>query len=111
MAQTYFFLFMAIGFEVMATSAMQASQQFTKTVPTVLMIAGYAVSLYFLALTLRGMPVGIAYAIWSGLGIVLISLIGLFAFGQRLDFPAVSGIVLIVAGVLVIHLFSKSIEH
>lgn len=111
MAQTYLYLVIAIACEVIGTSAMQASQQFTRMGPTVLMTISYIGAFYFLALTLRVMPVGIAYGIWSGLGVVLISVIGLVVFGQRLDGPAVLGLGLIIAGVVIINLFSKSIGH
>ena len=111
MAQTYLYLCIAIACEVIGTSAMQASQQFTRPGPTVLMALSYAAAFYFLALTLRVLPVGIAYAIWSGLGVVLISVIGLVVFGQRLDLPAILGLGLIIAGVVIINVFSKSVGH
>tara|TARA_B100001939_G_scaffold326842_1_gene320669 strand:- start:13486 stop:13815 length:330 start_codon:yes stop_codon:yes gene_type:complete len=108
---TYLYLFTAIVLEVIGTSALQASQQFTRIGPVSLMIMAYIASFFFLALTLKTMPVGIAYAIWSGLGIVLISLIGFVLFGQKLDFAAIFGIGLIVLGVMVVNLFSNSISH
>ena len=107
----YWPLLVAILFEVIATSALQASAQFTKPLPTAIMAIGYLGAFYFLSLTLRHIPVGIAYAIWSGLGIVLISLIGLFLFKQRLDIPAIIGLVFIVTGVIIINVFSKSVSH
>jgi small multidrug resistance pump len=107
----YAMLALAIVFEVLGTSAMQAAQHFTKLLPTLVMVVCYAVAFYFLSYTLRAIPVGIAYAIWSGLGIVLISLAGYFVFGQKLDFAAVLGLALIVAGVIVLNLFSKSTFH
>ena len=107
----YAMLVLAIVFEVLGTSAMQAAQHFTKLLPTLVMVVCYAVAFYFLSYTLRAIPVGIAYAIWSGLGIVLISLAGYFVFGQKLDFAAVLGLALIVAGVVVLNLFSKSTFH
>jgi len=107
----YAMLVLAIVFEVLGTSAMQAAQHFTKLLPTLVMVVCYAVAFYFLSYTLRAIPVGIAYAIWSGLGIVLISLAGYFVFGQKLDFAAVLGLILIVAGVVVLNLFSKSTFH
>ena len=107
----YAMLVLAIVFEVLGTSAMQAAQHFTKLLPTLVMVVCYAVAFYFLSYTLRAIPVGIAYAIWSGLGIVLISLAGYFVFGQKLDFAAVLGLGLIVAGVVVLNLFSKSTFH
>ena len=108
---TYATLIVAISLEVVGTTFLQRSEQFTRLVPTLLMGLCYAASFYFLSLTLRAMPLGIAYAIWSGLGIVLVSAIGLVIFGQRLDLPAVIGLGLIVAGVIVVNLFSKSITH
>jgi len=108
---TYVTLIAAISLEVVGTTFLQRSEQFTRLVPTLLMGLCYAGSFYFLSLILRAMPLGIAYAIWSGLGIVLVSAIGLVVFGQRLDLPAVIGLGLIVAGVIVVNLFSKSITH
>lgn len=107
----YAMLVFAIVFEVLGTSAMQAAQHFTRLLPTLVMVVCYAVAFYFLSYTLKAIPVGIAYAIWSGLGIVLISLAGYFLFGQKLDFAAVLGLGLIIAGVVVLNLFSKSTIH
>ncbi|QRM56462.1 SMR family transporter [Sinorhizobium sp. BG8] len=107
----YSVLVIAIVFEVLGTSAMQAAQHFSRLVPTMIMVVCYAVAFYFLSWSLRYVPVGIAYAIWSGLGIVLISLVGYFMFGQKLDLAAVVGLGLIVTGVLVLNLFSKSTFH
>jgi len=104
----YIYLLLAILTETMGTSALQASQQFTRLWPSVIVVLGYGLSFYFMALALRVMPVGIVYAIWSGLGIVLIAAIGYVVFGQRLDFPAVAGMALILAGILIIHLFSNT---
>lgn len=101
-------LLAAIIFEVFATSALQASQQFTRPVPLLLSIGGYMASFYLLSLSLKTFPLGVAYAVWSGLGIVLISSIGAVWFRQSLDLAAISGIGLIIAGVLVINLFSKT---
>lgn len=101
----------AIVCEVIGTSLLQASNQFTKPLPTVGMALCYGAAFYLLSLTLKAMPVGLAYAVWSGLGVVLISLIGLVAFKQRLDMPAIVGLVMIVGGVIVINLFSKSSVH
>lgn len=108
---TYLYLLVAVGFEVIGTAALQASEQFTRPKPLVLTLIGYAAAFYFLSLVLRTMPVGIAYAIWSGLGVILITLVGLVWFGQRLDLPAVFGLSLIVAGVAIINLFSKTVAH
>jgi len=109
--KSYIFLILAILTETIGTSALQASQQFTRLAPSLLVLVAYALSFYFLALTLRTIPVGIAYAVWSGLGIVFIAGIGWWVFGQRIDLPAVLGMALIVAGIVVIHLFSESTRH
>ncbi|MTH34949.1 QacE family quaternary ammonium compound efflux SMR transporter [Paracoccus limosus] len=111
MLTTYATLLTAIVLEVIGTSFLQRSQQFTQVLPTVMMGLCYAASFYFLTLVLRSMPLGIAYAIWSGLGMVLVSVIGLLVFGQKLDGPAVLGLGLIVAGVIVVNLFSKTVGH
>ena len=107
----YVYLFLAVAAETIGTTALQASQQFTRFWPSLLVVAGYGLAFYFLSLTLRAMPVGIVYAIWSGLGIVLIAAIGLLIFGQKLDWPAVLGMAMILSGILVIHLFSGSTGH
>ena len=111
MPLVYAVLVVAILFEVLGTSAMQAAQHFSRLGPTLMMIACYAIAFYFLSWSLRYVPVGIAYAIWSGLGIVLISLVGYFAFGQKLDLAAMIGLGLIIAGVIVLNVFSKSTFH
>ncbi|CAN7650483.1 multidrug efflux SMR transporter [Agrobacterium genomosp. 3] len=108
---TYIALGIAIALEVVGTSALQASQQFTRTVPTIVMAVSYLSAFYFLSLALRTIPVGIAYAIWSGLGIVLISIVGLVVFKQKLDLPAVLGLAMIVGGVVVVNVFSKAVTH
>ena len=102
------YLVIAISAETIGTTALQASQQFTRLAPTLVSIVGYGFAFYFLGLALKTIPVGIAYAIWSGLGIVLIAIIGFAVFGQRLDLAATLGIALILTGILVINLFSKS---
>jgi small multidrug resistance pump len=109
--KSWLYLAAAILSEVVATSALKASDGFSKLWPSVVVVAGYGLAFYFLALTLRAIPVGIAYAVWSGVGIVLISLIGWFVFGQKLDAPAIVGITLIVSGVIVLNLFSKTQAH
>lgn len=101
-------LILAIGAETIGTTALQASHQFTRIAPTILSVVGYGFAFYFLGLALKFIPVGIAYAMWSGLGIVLIAIIGRVLFGQRLDLPAVLGIAMILAGIMVINLWSKS---
>lgn len=110
-AYVYGLLFTAIVLEVIGTTALQMSQQFTRLWPTVILIACYSGAFYALSITLRVIPVGIAYAIWSALGIVLISVVGFVLFRQKLDLPAIIGLGLIIAGVLVVNLFSKSISH
>jgi small multidrug resistance pump len=107
----YLYLSLAIAFEVAATTALQASNGFTRPLPAVITVAGYAIAFYCLSLTLRTMPVGIAYAIWSAVGIVLIATIGWIFYRQALDAPAIIGMALIIAGVLVVNLFSKTITH
>ena len=101
----------AIISEVMGTSMLKLSYGFTILIPSTLCIVGYGVSFYFLSLVLKIIPIGVSYAIWSGVGIVLISIVGLFLFDQQLDVPAILGISLIISGVLVIHLFSKTVQH
>lgn len=107
----WLFLCGAIVSEVIATTALKASQGFSRPWPSALVVVGYAAAFYLLSMTLRSLPLGVAYAIWSGLGIALISVIGWLLYGQSLDAPALAGIGLIVAGVLVIQLFSKSSGH
>ncbi|MDS9468368.1 multidrug efflux SMR transporter [Paracoccus sp. MBLB3053] len=108
---TYATLIIAIALEVVGTTFLQRSAQFTRLAPTLLMGICYAGSFFFLSLTLRTMPLGIAYAIWSALGIVLVSIIGLVVFGQRLDLPAMLGLAMIIGGVVVVNVFSKSVVH
>lgn len=107
----YVYLFLAVVFETIGTTALQASQQFTKLGPTLLVVIAYGAAFYLLGLTLKFMPVGVVYAIWSGLGIVCIAAIGFVVFGQRLDAPAIIGLGLIIAGILIIHLLSNSTQH
>ena len=101
----------AIMLEVAGTSLLQASHQFTRAWPTAGMAVCYGLAFYLLSIALKQMPVGIAYAIWSGLGVVLISVIGTVVFRQRLDLPAMVGLAMIVGGVVVINLFSKTVGH
>ena len=105
------YLLLAIVSEVVATSALKSSESFSRLWPSVLTVVGYGVAFYLLSLTLREMPVGIAYAIWSGVRIVLVSLAAVVLFGQKLDLPALIGMGLIVAGVIVINVCSKSVVH
>lgn len=108
---TLLVLALAILSEVVATSALKASHGFTRLWPSVLTALGYGISFYCLSLTLRALPVGIVYGIWSGIGIVLISAVGWVLFGEKLDFPAMVGLALIVAGVLLINLLSETVRH
>lgn len=107
----YAALALAICLEVIGTSFLQKSAQFTKLLPTIGMALCYLASFFLLSVSLKVLPLGIAYAIWSGVGIVLVALIGFAVFGQRLDLPAVTGLGLIVAGVIVVNLFSKTVGH
>jgi small multidrug resistance pump len=107
----YAYLGIAIVSEVIATSALKASNEFTRLVPSLVVVGGYALAFYCLTLTLRTIPVAIAYAIWSGVGIVLVALVGVFWLRQPLDLPAVVGMGLIVAGVVVVNGFSRSAMH
>lgn len=108
---TYAYLAMAITIEVIATSALKASEGFTRLGPSVLTVAGYTLSIFLLSLTLKVLPTGIAYALWSGIGIVLISAVSWVWFKQTLDTPAIIGLGLIVLGVVVVNLFSNSVAH
>jgi small multidrug resistance pump len=107
----YLYLIVAIVLEVIGTSALKMTDGFTRLMPSLISLAGYGLAFFFLSLTLRTMPVGVVYALWSGTGVVLIALIGFLFFGQRLDLPAVIGMALIVAGVLVVNLFSRTVGH
>jgi small multidrug resistance pump len=107
----YVYLTFAIVAEVIGTSALKASEEFSKLTPSIIVIVGYGAAFYFLSLVLKTIPVGVAYAIWSGIGIVLISIVGLVAFGQKLDLPAILGILLIISGVIVMNVFSKTVGH
>jgi small multidrug resistance pump len=108
---SYLYLGIAITFEVIGTSALKASDTFTRLVPTLVTLGAYAVSFLFLALSLRTIPVGIAYAIWAGVGIVLIAMVGWLWFKQPLDGPAIFGLALIIGGVVVVNAFSQSLPH
>lgn len=107
----YLFLLIAIVAETVATSMLKSTEEFTRLWPSVGVIVGYVVVFYFLSLALRVLPVGVAYAIWSSVGIVLVSLVAFLVYKQRLDLPALLGMGLIIAGVVVINLFSKSVPH
>jgi small multidrug resistance pump len=108
---TYAILFVAIAFEVVGTSALLASDQLTRAGPTALAVGCYAVALALISVTFRTIPMGVVYALWSGIGMVMIVAVGWIAFGQRLDQPALVGIGLIVAGVAVLNLFSGSLTR
>lgn len=107
----YIYLAIAIVAEVIATSALKASEGFSRTIPSIIVIAGYCIAFYCLSLTLKSIPVGVAYAIWSGVGVTLVTIVGWVMFGQKLDAPALIGMALIVAGVVVMQAFSKSGAH
>jgi small multidrug resistance pump len=107
----WLYLFIAIVAEVLATSALKAADGFNRLLPSIVVVVGYGTAFYFLSLTLRSIPVGVAYAIWSGVGVVLVSIAGVVLYKQALDLPALIGIALIVAGVGVMHLFSKAVPH
>ncbi|KMQ64759.1 multidrug transporter [Chryseobacterium angstadtii] len=111
MGRSYIFLALAIIFEIIATTFLKKSEEFSKFWPSVVTVIGYAAAFYFLSITLRQIPVGITYAIWSGVGIIFITLIGVVAFKQVPDLPAIIGIALIVVGVIVINVFSKMGTH
>jgi multidrug transporter EmrE-like cation transporter len=105
------YLLLAIIGEVIATSFLRAAAGFTQLVPSIVVVVGYCFTFYFFSLALQTIPVGIGYAIWSGVGIILVSVIAYFAYGQTLDLPALLGIGLILAGVIVINVFSQSSTH
>ena len=107
----YLYLLLAICGEILGTSALKAADGFTRLVPSLLVVVGYAIAFLFLSLVSKTIPIGVAYAIWSGVGIVLIAVVGYLFLGQTLDAPALLGMGLIVAGVLVVHLFSRTVAH
>jgi small multidrug resistance pump len=107
----YLYLSIAIIAEVTATSALKASAEFTKLIPSLIVVIGYIMAFYFMTLVLRYIPVGITYAVWAGVGIVLVVIVGAILYGQIPDIPAVIGMGLIISGVVVIHLFSKTVGH
>ncbi len=107
----WIYLAIAIAAEVVGTSSLKASAGFTKLGPSLMVLAGYGVAFLFLSLTLERIPVGVGYAIWSGAGVTLIALIGWLVYGEKLDPAAIAGMALIVAGVVVLNLFSKTAAH
>ncbi|MCY1246943.1 Multidrug transporter [compost metagenome] len=107
----YYYLAIAICAEVIATVSMKAVKGFSTPLPLILVITGYALAFWMLTLVVRSIPVGVAYAVWAGMGIVMVSVAALFIYGQKLDIPAMAGMALIVLGVVVIQLFSKTAGH
>ena len=104
----YFYLALAIIAEVIATSSLKASAEFTKLFPSLIVVTGYGIAFYLLTLVLRSIPIGITYAIWSGVGIILVAVVGAILYKQIPDLPAMIGMALIVSGVVIIHVFSKT---
>ena len=109
--KTYLLLLLAIVAEVIATSGLKASENFTRLAPSLLVVAGYGTAFFCLSLTLKTLPLGVAYAIWSGVGTVLVAVVGWLLYRQQLDLPAMLGIGLIVAGTVMLNLFSKVSAH
>lgn len=107
----WFYLAIAIAAEVMATTALKFSEGFTRAIPSLLVVIGYAGAFYFLSRVLNQIPISVAYAIWSGAGVALVGIVGWVWLGQKLDVGALVGIGLIIGGVLVINLFSKTVSH
>lgn len=107
----WIYLALAIILETVATTSLKSSEGYTKLLPTIVMFLGYVTSFYFLSLTLKTIPIAIAYAIWSAVGIVLIGIIGFFLFKQSLDLPALIGMGCIIVGVIIINVFSNSVSH
>lgn len=110
MKTAYLYLAIAIVTEVIATTALKASEQFTRPIPTLIVVLGYGTAFYMLSLALRTLPVGIAYAIWAGLGILLVAVAGAIVYRQVPDLPAIIGMAMIVGGVVVIHVFSETVQ-
>ncbi|MFT3920476.1 DMT family transporter [Cloacibacterium sp.] len=109
--KSYLFLALAIFFETFASSFLKATEGFTKPLQTVIFVVGMALSFYMLTIAIKTIPLGIAYAIWSAVGLILLSLVGYFVYKQSLDIPAIIGITFIIIGVVVINVFSKSTSH
>jgi small multidrug resistance pump len=107
----HFYLGLAIVAEVIGTTALARSDGFTRLGPTALALVGYGIAFFFLAQTLKVMPTGIVYAVWSGMGVVFIAAIAWVFFGEKLDLPAVVGLSFIIAGVVIVNLFSKTVGH
>ena len=109
--KNWLILLVAILSETIATTALKASEGFTVLIPSLVVVVGYCLSFYFLSLTLRSIPVGIAYAVWSGVGVALVTLFGFLVYNQKLDLPALLGILLILTGVVVMFSFSDSLSY
>ncbi|MBR9827542.1 MAG: QacE family quaternary ammonium compound efflux SMR transporter [Oceanospirillales bacterium] len=109
--QNWLFLSIAIVAEVIATTALKSSEGFSRLMPSVIVVVGYLIAFYFLSLTLKTIPVGVAYAVWSGVGLMLIALVSWWLYGQKLDLATVAGMSMILAGIMVINLFSTVGEH
>jgi len=107
----YVYLGIAIVAEVVATSALKASEEFSRVLPSILVIGGYGVAFYALSIVVKSVPIGIAYAIWAGVGVVLVAIVGAIAYRQVPDLAAIVGMALIIAGVVIMHWFSKSMPH
>ena len=108
---TYLYLTIAIVAEAIATSALKGSERFTRLVPSIFVVAGYLCAFYFLTHVLETVPVGVVYALWAGLGIVLVAILGAILYREKLDLGAVLGMAMIIAGVVVMNLFSKTVSH
>ena len=108
---TYFYLALAIIAEVAGTSLLKATEEFTKLVPTTFLVIFYLISFWLMTLALRELPLGVVYAVWSGLGIVLVAVVGAFVYKEIPDLASLIGMALIISGVVVMHLFSTSIKH
>jgi len=109
--QNWLFLSVAIVAEVIATTALKSSEGFSRPLPSIIVVVGYLIAFYFLSLTLKTIPVGVAYAVWSGVGLMLIALVSWWLYGQKLDLATIAGMSMIMAGILVINLFSTSGGH
>lgn len=111
MPRHYVYLMLAVAFEVFGSSCLQASQQLTRFWPSVGIVVGFGGAFWFFMQVLKYMPLGLTYALWSGFGITLVTLVGYFVFGQKIDLAALAGMALIISGIVVINLFSKSVVH
>jgi small multidrug resistance pump len=109
--KTHLILLLAILAEVIATSALKASENFTRPLPSLLVVAGYGTAFFLLSITLKTLPIGVAYAIWSGVGTALVAVVGWLYYKQSLDLPAILGLTLIIAGTLILNLFSNVSAH